>query len=185
MSKFWECFVDCAQERLLSHTSQILWLWQHFCPPPLTILACISIFSHQLSYIHIGMVSSGKRVVVIHNSILFDVNRDVDLKHFFCNHIGVVSCAMWWTFHIKTTSYSVLFWFWVPENGVNLNFTQCFKLIVLFLIIKLILNRKILLEISFLLLFFNICWSWYFVRKTYFFVLNLYQFSLFILRWPS
>ena len=49
-------------------------------------------FSHQrISYIDISMVSSGERVVLIRNPILFDVNRDVDLIHVFCNH----SCELW------------------------------------------------------------------------------------------
>ena len=115
---------------LLSPTSQILWSQQHFCPPHLTVLACISNFLPPMdsiySYRHI---SSDERVVLIRNPILFNVNRDVDLIHFFCNHIWVVSCAMWWTFiaqsfHTKTIGYSVLFWFRVPKNRVNSNFIQ-------------------------------------------------------------
>ena len=69
---------------LLSPTSQILWSQQHFCPPHLTVLACISNFLPPMdsiySYRHI---SSDERVVLIRNPILANVNRDVDLIHFF------------------------------------------------------------------------------------------------------
>ena len=129
----------CPTMVFFSPTSQIIWLQQHFCPPHLPVLACISTFPPPTD-------SSGERVALIRNPILFDVNRDVDLIHFFCNYIWVVSCALWWTFiaqtlHIKTTSYSVLFWFRVPENKFEFYTIEWSKLIVLLLIIESILNR--------------------------------------------
>ena len=99
------------------------------------------------------MVPSGERAVLIRNPILFDVNRDVDLMHFFCNHIWVVSCALWWTFiaqsfHTKNNKLPCTILISSSWKSCKFEFytTECFKLIVVLLIIESILNRIFLME---------------------------------------
>ena len=107
-------------------------------------------------FIYIGMVSSGRRIVFKRNLILFNVNKNVDLIHFFCSHIWVMNCTIWWTFivqsiYTKTTSSSVLVWFRGPENCLNSKFEfctlECFKLIVLLLVLESILYWTFLMEL--------------------------------------
>ena len=74
---------------------------------------CIVKFTHQVTPdVHIGMISSCERLILIHIPVLFDTDGYLNLVHIFSNHISVTNC------HIS------------EKNAITMNYVSFSKKII-------------------------------------------------------